>query len=660
MNPAIRKHLQTAMVRRWPYVGLLLTVLVSWYIYGPGLQGGFLFDDNVTITENRHLKFEQLSLAALWEASLSSDSGPLGRPLSMLSFALNTYFSGTSSYAFKLTNLAIHMASGIAIFFLALLLADAARTPAARPEPARQRWFALICATLWLLHPFNLTAVLYVTQRMASLAAMFTIFGLCLYVAGRTRYARYGKQLILAGIPVCGALALLAKESGALLPLFALLIELIFFRFAAAGNVRRRFLLVVFSLFILLPGVLLSLFLIFRSDWLMDIYAMRPFSLKERLLTEARVVLFYLQMSLLPDINQMGLQHDDISLSRSWMSPSTTLPAVVLCVMLPILATVVAVRDKSRVITFAILWFFAAHSLESTILPLEIAHEHRNYLALFGPVFAVAHLLTLNSLPYVLPRLALAIAIIMILALQTGERARTWGNFGSHIAHELKNHPLSPRAHKAAANLLVNVYIAKQDEKYLRLARNHFRLAADLAPHELAPLASLLIMEQKSNGEFDPAIFTEIIQRAQAPGVQLTSLLSVRSLLDCINRGDCTIPPQYIAELFRSLLGNRNLAPRLHGVLFTMMADYSFNILEDYGQAIRYSDLALKIEPNNVTYHINRTKLLTVTGQFDAARDALMRIKKLDRYYKFRSVIEAEYARLETYMRKAVRPDAKP
>ena len=85
-------------------------------------------------------------------------------------------------------------------------------------------WLPVVIAGLWLVHPLNLTAVLYIVQRMASLAALFTACGLILYVAGRRRMlaGKHGVSLILAGLLLCGGLAVFSKEYGILLPLYML------------------------------------------------------------------------------------------------------------------------------------------------------------------------------------------------------------------------------------------------------------------------------------------------------------------------------------------------------------------------------------------------------------------------------------------------------
>ncbi len=59
-----------------------------------------------------------------------------------------------------------------------------------------------------------------------------------------------------------------------------------------------------------------------------------------------------------------------------------SIPLVVFIVTL--LVTGFAVRRRAPVLSLGILWFFAGQVLESTVLPLEIAFEHRNYLADYG------------------------------------------------------------------------------------------------------------------------------------------------------------------------------------------------------------------------------------------------------------------------------------
>ncbi len=95
-------------------VGVLIVVVVYW----PGLQGGFFFDDASNIVENPALRLFDGSFYSLIDASVNGVASPLGRPLSMASFALNLYFGGLDPFSFKLVNLLIHLVNGVLVFLV--------------------------------------------------------------------------------------------------------------------------------------------------------------------------------------------------------------------------------------------------------------------------------------------------------------------------------------------------------------------------------------------------------------------------------------------------------------------------------------------------------------------------------------------------------------
>src|SRR5690606_23854012 len=118
--------------------------------------------------------------------------------------------------------------------------------------------------------------------------AMFVLFGLLCYVLGRKRLARgrSGFPLILLGVFGFGALAVLSKENGALLPFFIIVIEATLFRFAAADASTSRSLRFFTLILAILPVVAVSAFLLTHPEWLTNQYQTRNFSLAERMMTE--------------------------------------------------------------------------------------------------------------------------------------------------------------------------------------------------------------------------------------------------------------------------------------------------------------------------------------------------------------------------------------
>ena len=140
-------------------------------------------------------------------------------------------------------------------------------------------------------------------------------------------------------------------------------------------------------------GLLAAMAYVYWSNpqWLWAGYDLRSFTLFERLLTEGRVLWFYLGLIVFPQLEHLGLYHDDIAISTGLFTPWTTLPALVGLAWLAFLSW--WTRTRAPLVSFGIAWFLIGHAMESTVLPLEIAHEHRNYLPLLGILLAAAWVL---------------------------------------------------------------------------------------------------------------------------------------------------------------------------------------------------------------------------------------------------------------------------
>ena len=216
----MRKRLTAHMVC------VFLSLVVTLVVYSPGLGGGFALDDYTNITQNDALAVQDLSWTSLSHAIFSFQAGPTMRPVSMLSFALNRYFSGNDAYVFKLTNLIIHLLNGLLVFWLLFQLLEAYRRCRDPSLPTEKlRWLALLAGACWMLHPLNLMPVLYVVQREASLSVSFVLLGINLYLWARMREqgSQRGGWLMWSVAPMT-LLATLCKESGALLPAYLLVI----------------------------------------------------------------------------------------------------------------------------------------------------------------------------------------------------------------------------------------------------------------------------------------------------------------------------------------------------------------------------------------------------------------------------------------------------
>lgn len=351
--------------------------------YGPSLSGPFVFDD-IPNLELLGVGGGIDSLDAFVEFAASAQAGPLGRPLSLASFVMDGRSWPADPLPFRITNLLIHLVNGLLVLFLAqsVLVTRFERQTAWR--------LAIIGMALWLLHPLLVSTTAYVIQRMTQLASLFVLTGLLSYIHGRKILeARPGRgwAWIIAGMGVSGLLALLSKESGILLPLYALVLELTVFSQAPLPRPRKTALLVLLSV----PALAMPAYVALNWSALAAGFEFRSFSMPERLLTQAVVLIEYLQQVFVPRLSGLGIIHDDFPVSRGLLNPATTLISV-----LGIFAAIAAAVWQRRRWPFAslgVLWFVAGHSLEAGPLPLELYFDHRNYLPLVGPVLAVCALL---------------------------------------------------------------------------------------------------------------------------------------------------------------------------------------------------------------------------------------------------------------------------
>lgn len=479
------------IANRKAVLALPVILLVTTFVYSPGLQGPFVFDDQPNITFNLDIALTDLKPESLRRAAFSNQSGPLKRPLPALTFGLNHYAAGgfADTFLYKATNLIIHLTNAILVWWLSfLLLKQLSRRGLSLPNRL-QSWLPSLIAGAWALHPLLLTSVLYVVQRMTSLSALFVLAGLIVFVYGRQRLEqgnRHGYLLMVLGLIGGVLLGLTSKENAALLPLLILVVEFVIFdRVAESANKRRR-LYSFYGLMVLLPVVVASAWLATHPQLILGGYSVRDFTLPQRLLTEARVLWFYVSLILFPRIGAFGIYHDDIAISTGLLTPWTTLPAV-LGLIGAATAALVFYR-RYPLFSFAVLWFLVAQSMESSFIPLEIAHEHRNYLPSFGIIMAGISGIALAAQKLQRPKLGTALLAfyIAVLAGVTYSRAHTWASEEQIIETAARNHPRSPRSQY----ILAELYSKKGDPL---AAMRHYKRTAELDPVDPYALIKVVI-----------------------------------------------------------------------------------------------------------------------------------------------------------------------
>lgn len=486
----------------------LVVIAVTIVAYGRSFTAAFQFDDHGQILHARVLQDPTWGDFLLWGRT---------RIIPVATLALNYWVNGGNPFWYHVVNFVVHLLTCFVVYRLALALCQ---TPRLRGTwlAEEAQVFALTAALIFASHPIQVQAVTYIVQRMSSMAALFYLSAVLGYV--RCRIAETTLDARHSWIAYAAALALataasLSKENTASLPVAILLVEWVFF--GGRGGWRR-------FLRRWVPFVLLALAMPI-AFWALDRRPAPPeptatapagqdslrkapaaaalgaqpqpvpgdasvivrgkefaatlqraadaatISPRSYFLTECLVLPRYLRLSLFP----WGLNVDhDVPLQVD-VSPATV---VALTFLLGLLGFGVYAARRWPVVGFGVLWFFVAHSIESTAIPIrDVMNEHRMYLAMPGIALVAAAVFAGWRRRAPRPALVAGGLIIAALTLATIQRNEVWQTQLSLWQDALAKSPSKTRVH-------MNLGTAFFMEGDYRAAINHYCEVLRLDPKD--------------------------------------------------------------------------------------------------------------------------------------------------------------------------------
>lgn len=368
----------TLLIRHYLFTALILFGFII-PIYSNTFHASWHLDDYANIVHNPRIHMTRLNMTSLQNATHARIDGGaykgdrMYRPIPGFTFALNWYWGKDDVTGYHAVNILLHFLTAWFLFLLAYRLLCLPRLNGRFADNAYT--IALVAAVLWAIHPIQTQAVTYIVQRMAVMAALFYSIGLYVYVNGRFK-PKVQRWFYFTGTGVCYVLALGCKENAVLFPAAILLLEICFVQEPQALLKKKK---VLGGVIALLFGMVIAAYVLTDGHLLSFVtgYKSRGFTLQERLFTQPRVLLFYLSQLILPLSERFSIDHD-ILLSTSLLTPWTTLPSIIVVGVTPVIC--ILQINKRPLISFGILFFFLNHLVESTVYPLEIIFEHRNYL----------------------------------------------------------------------------------------------------------------------------------------------------------------------------------------------------------------------------------------------------------------------------------------
>lgn len=421
----------------------LVITIVAILAYSNTFNSSFQFDDGAHIKENAKIRnFDNYTTAKFWK-----NVGK--RPLSIYTVALNFKWGELDVRGYHIFNLLIHILTGIFAYLLTLEILSLHYFR--KKSIQKQKYYiALFTGLIMIAHPLQTQAVTYIIQRMTSMAGMFYIASVFLYVKGRKSYFNTGKwvpmaiYIVAAGL--AGLFALMSKQNAVTFPIAWLLVELFFVR-DKDGKIYKKYLAAF--IFILALGIGYALY---KYGMPREISKIRR---DHYLFTQFKVVSKYIQLMFLP-INQ-NLDH--------WFPFSTRLGSKELLGLGFILAwfgAAAALYKKHRIVSFGIIWFFLTISVESSIIPIRDAiFEHRVYLPLYGFALAISYLgmifISKKNQKYAIITMSVVVVILAALAFNRNTVWKTKYSLWSDVVEK------SPQRERAWY-WLASAYMDMQDK----------------------------------------------------------------------------------------------------------------------------------------------------------------------------------------------------
>lgn len=454
---------------------LLILIFAGAVIYSNTLNSPFVFDDIPDILENRNIRLTELNLKNVLNIL---EGHYLKRPLPLLSFSLSYYFHRFAVTGYHLTNIIIHLISGILLFYFIkkTLFLLPKQTPEESSRPLLNYLTAFLSALFWLVHPLNTQSVTYIVQRMTSMASMFYLLSLLFYIQARTLQKQKAERVsgetdklqdnnkyrhqffYFAASVISGIFAMLSKQIAATLPFIILLYEWYFFQNMSRKWIKRCL------CWLIPPAFIFLALLIFNTpgrNLLHEIssgYETCGFSLSQRVLTESRVILYYISLIFYPNPSRLNLDHD-FPISHSLIDPADTIISVIAIAIL--VAGGFYIARKERLISFCILWYFINSLIESSVIPLAIIFEHRVYLPSMMICLLIVFVTFLFLRHIKIAAVLLTIAAI-ILSIWTYQRNSVWKDALSLWSDCAKKSPQKPRPRCNMADALAETGKTKE------------------------------------------------------------------------------------------------------------------------------------------------------------------------------------------------------
>jgi len=572
-------------------LAILAIIILGCLIYSNTFFSPFHFDDDKFIVYNANIK-DLSNVGAIYRS--------LGHPsrfIAFTTFALNYHFHGLEVFGYHLVNLLIHVGNGLLLWWFILLLF---KTPelSAQSFAARKDTWALLIALLFLTHPLQTQAVTYISQRFASLATLFYLGSICLYL--RARLEKKGRIFFFSAALISAVAGMFTKQITFTLPLMITLIEISFLKHQISLKNKRVW---VFAIGMMLLLLIIPLFYQFNiSKVLLAEGRSRSnpddiISWGNYVYTQIHVVVTYLRLFMIP----LGQNLDyDYHIVQSLWTIATFCKFFIHGLILTIAWRV---RRQHQLISFGLFWFYVALCVESLIPIPHVIFEHRMYLPSIG--LCIAAVFTLATVSKKYPQMIVCLYLIIAsLAVLTYERNKVWQSPITLWSDVVKKSPQKTRGYYN----LGAMYLKKKE--YAQALEN-FNKVIELRPKFQSTANAYhnrgMIYQKQNKAQLALNNYTQAIQ------------LNPKSFMTYYNRGLLLKKHQQYPQALEDI--NQAIELKSSRDEFYITRAEILKIQKRYASSLADLNTALQLNPQLAKAYNNRANIYQLLGESQQAID---------------------------------------
>jgi hypothetical protein len=317
------------------------------------------------------------------------------------------------------------------------------------------------------------------------------------------------------------------------------------------------------------------------------------------------------------------------------------------------MVAIFAMRKNHPLIAFGLALFLVGHSLESTFIPLEIMHEHRNYLPSIGLLLVVFHVLLNPTIVGALVwRRIATVALLMLFSTITRSRVADWSSAEKLWEAETAHHPASVRSQLALGNFYGSVLTLNpivHEANYAK-AMDAFERALQLDQKNTIALFGILKLGKTYERKVDFHYVDELKSGLSQGSIFPDTNDRLVDLALCVGKLHCPMTADQYESLLDAALSNPKLQGREKALIYSAQTFYLANVAHDYARALVSTRHSIALD-GDIEHQMWLANILIAMRDVQSAQKQIGVLRQLDTHRIREKDIAGLESQLETVSR---------